>query len=233
MENMSLASILVVDADLAAQQQIVSSLRELGHHVSATGNARAAVSAIRQQRPDLLVCDCHLPDLGGVELLGDLKRSEELRMMRVLMTSASGNADNAVSALQSGADDFISKPLNIQEFLARVAACLRRPATLLRADLVSAGGITIDNVGHRVTADGSFLSLAPREYGLLLFLLNNQNRVFSRRQLLMHVWGGDAIVGPRTVDVHIRRLRNLLEPYSYAKYIQTVRGSGYRFSLER
>jgi two-component system phosphate regulon response regulator PhoB len=230
---MSLASILVVDADIAAQQQIVSSLRELGHDVSATENARAAFSAIQHKRPDLLVCDCQLPDLAGVDLLSDLKQNDELRSMRVLMTSAQSTVDCAVSALELGADDFVPKPLNMQEFLARVAACLRRPATLLRADSISAGGITIDNIGHRVTADGSFLSLAPREYDLLLFLLNNQNRVFSRRQLLAHVWGRDAIVGPRTVDVHIRRLRNLLEPYSYAKYIQTVRGSGYRFSLER
>jgi two-component system phosphate regulon response regulator PhoB len=230
---MSLASILVVDADIAAQQQIVSSLRELGHDVSATENARAAFSAMQHKRPDLLVCDCQLPDLAGVDLLSDLKQNDELRSMRVLMTSAQSTVDSAVSALELGADDFVPKPLNMQEFLARVAACLRRPATLLRADSISAGGITIDNIGHRVTADGSFLSLAPREYDLLLFLLNNQNRVFSRRQLLAHVWGRDAIVGPRTVDVHIRRLRNLLEPYSYAKYIQTVRGSGYRFSLER
>jgi two-component system phosphate regulon response regulator PhoB len=230
---MTLASILVVDADTAAQQQIVSSLRELGHDVSATENARAAFSAMQHKRPDLLVCDCQLPDLAGVDLLSDLKQNDELRSMRVLMTSAQSTVDSAVSALELGADDFVPKPLNMQEFLARVAACLRRPATLLRADSISAGGITIDNIGHRVTADGSFLSLAPREYDLLLFLLNNQNRVFSRRQLLAHVWGRDAIVGPRTVDVHIRRLRNLLEPYSYAKYIQTVRGSGYRFSLER
>lgn len=230
---MTLASILIVDADITVQQQMVSSLSELGHEVSATENARTAFGAMQRKRPDLLVCDCHLPDLAGVELLSDLKRNDELRTMRVVMTSARNGADNAVSALQSGADDFIYKPLNMQEFLARIAACLRRPATLLRADSVSAGGITIDNISHRVSADGSYLSLAPREYGLLLFLLNNQNRVFSRRQLLAQVWGGDAIVGPRTVDVHIRRLRNQLEPYSYAKYIQTVRGSGYRFSLER
>lgn len=230
---MTLASILVVDADMAAQQQIVRGLRELGHDVIATDNASAAFQAMRHRRPDLLVCECQLPDLAGVELLSDLKRNDELRTMRVLMTSARNGADNAVIALESGADDFVAKPLNMQEFLARVTACLRRPATLLRADSISAGGITIDNIGHRATADGSFLSLAPREYELLLFLLNNQNRVFSRRQLLVHVWGRDAIVGPRTVDVHIRRLRNVLEPYSYAKYIQTVRGSGYRFSLER
>jgi len=230
---MTLASILVVDADLAAQEQIVRGLREHGHDVSATDNASAAFQAMRRKRPDLLVCECQLPDLAGVELLSDLKRSEDLRTMRVLMTSARDAVDFAVSTLESGADDFVAKPINMQEFLARVNACLRRPATLLRSDSVSAGGITIDNIGHRATADGSFLALAPREYDLLLFLLNNQNRVFSRRQLLVHVWGKDAIVGPRTVDVHIRRLRNVLEPFAYAKYIQTVRGSGYRFSLER
>jgi two-component system phosphate regulon response regulator PhoB len=162
--NMTLASILVVDADTAAQQQIVSSLRELGHDVSATENARAAFSAMQHKRPDLLVCDCQLPDLAGVDLLSDLKQNDELRSMRVLMTSAQSTVDSAVSALELGADDFVPKPLNMQEFLARVAACLRRPATLLRADSISAGGITIDNIGHRVTADGSFLSLAPREY---------------------------------------------------------------------
>jgi two-component system phosphate regulon response regulator PhoB len=186
-----------------------------------------------RRRPDLLVCECQLPDLGGMELLGDLRRNDELRSMRVLMTSARDAADYAVSTLESGADDFVAKPINMQELLARVNACLRRPAALLRSDSVSAGGITIDNISHRATADGGFLPLAPREYDLLLFLLNNQNRVFSRRQLLVHVWGINAIVGPRTVDVHIRRLRNLLQPFSYAKYIQTVRGSGYRFSLER
>ena len=230
---MSLASILVVDADTAAQQQIVRGLSALGHEVTAAENASAAFRAMQSKRPDLLVCDCQLPDLAGVDLLSDLKQNEALRSMRVLMTSARNSVDYAVSALESGADDFISKPLNMQEFLARVAACLRRPASLVRAESISAGGITIDNVGHRVAADGSYLSLAPREYDLLQFLMKNQNRVFSRHQLLAHVWGCDAIVGPRTVDVHIRRLRNLLEPYAYASYIQTVRGSGYRFSLER
>ena len=100
------------------------------------------------------------------------------------------------------------------------------------SDVVSAGGISIDNAGHRVIVNGDFLTLAPREYRLLLFLLRNQDRVFSRKQLLVHVWDQDAAVGPRTVDVHIRRLRSVLEPYRYERYIQTVRGAGYRFSLE-
>jgi two-component system phosphate regulon response regulator PhoB len=118
------------------------------------------------------------------------------------------------------------------EFFARVDACLRRPASKTGPSVVRAGGISIDTVGHRVSVDGNYLVLAPREYDLLLFLLRNQDCVFSRRQLLLHVWGRDSIVGPRTVDVHIRRLRSFLEPYDHSKFLQTVRGSGYRFSLE-
>ena len=99
-------------------------------------------------------------------------------------------------------------------------------------DAISAGGISIDTAGHRVIVDNDYVTLAPREYRLLLFLLGNQDRVFSRKQLLVHVWDRDASVGPRTVDVHIRRLRSVLEPYGYERYVQTVRGTGYRFSLQ-
>lgn len=229
---MALASILVVDGDSESRQQIVTSLRDLGHEVSESESAGAALRAVRLARPDLMVCDCQLPDLAGVELLSDLRRSGEYRAMRVLMTSANGQADDAVAALDSGADDVIGKPLYLPEFLARVNACLRRPANYAHSDIHTAGGITIDDIGHRVLVDGSSVSLAPREYRLLQFLLKNPDRVFSRKQLLAHVWDRDTLVGPRTVDVHMRRLRSLLEAYGYDRYLQTVRGSGYRFSLD-
>jgi len=103
---------------------------------------------------------------------------------------------------------------------------------LADGDVAIAGGISIDRAGHRVVVDGDYVALAPREYRLLLFLIANQDRVFSRKQLLAHVWDRDATVGPRTVDVHIRRLRSVLEPYKYDRYVQTVRGTGYRLSLE-
>jgi two-component system phosphate regulon response regulator PhoB len=135
-------------------------------------------------------------------------------------------------SLVIGAVVFIGKPFAMRAFVARVGACLGRPpAAFVRARLY-AGGISVDKAGHRVLVDGRFVSLAPREYRLLLFLLSNPDRVFSRRQLLIHVWGRDAAVGVRTVDVHIRRLRSVLEPFGYERYLQTVRGSGYRFSLE-
>tara|TARA_R110002049_G_scaffold94988_2_gene233418 strand:- start:550 stop:1242 length:693 start_codon:yes stop_codon:yes gene_type:complete len=229
---MALASILVVDSDRTARRQIVKSLRELGHNVSETESAGSALRAVMQDRPDLMVLDCALPDIAGIEFLGNVRRSDEFRAMRVVMTSGCDRIDDAVSALESGADDVVGKPVYMPEFLARVQACLRRPAALTETEVHAAGGITIDDISHRVQVDGNNVSLAPREYRLLHFLLSNQDRVFSRRQLLVHVWDQDSTVGPRTVDVHVRRLRSLLEPYGYERYLQTVRGSGYRFSLD-
>ncbi|MEM8815541.1 MAG: winged helix-turn-helix domain-containing protein [Pseudomonadota bacterium] len=229
---MNLASILVVDADTTSRGLMAHELRELGHTVSETEDAGSALELVRRKRPDLMVCDFALPDLAGVELLSDVRSSEDLRSMRVLMTSVCADNADVMTALDSGADDFIGKPINTHELRARVSACLRRPANLSLAEEITAGGISINNVGHRVTVDGKSVALAPREYRLLLFLLGNQDRVFSRKQLLVHVWDREVAVGARTVDVHIRRLRSLLEPFGYETYLQTVRGSGYRFSLE-
>jgi two-component system phosphate regulon response regulator PhoB len=230
---MTLASILVVDSDAASRGRMATELRELGHDVSETDDAGSALRIVRRKRPDLMVCDFTLPDLAGVELLSDVRSNDELRSIRVLMTSSRSDSDDIARAFESGADDFIVKPVNLHELRARVGACLKRPANISCAEELAAGGITIDNVSHRVMVDGTYVSLAPREYRLLLFLLSNQDRVFSRKQLLVHVWNRDAAVGARTVDVHVRRLRSLLEPFGYDRYLQTVRGSGYRFSLNR
>lgn len=230
---MTLASILVVDPDVQARERIAHELRELGHDVDELDTAGSAIQAVRRVCPDLLVCDIVLPDLSGIELLNDVRRSDELRKLRVLMTSATPGSADVVTALESGADDYVHKPVDLQELAARVGACLSRPANHANGERISAGGISIDKVGHRVIVDDTFVTLAPREYRLLLFLLTHQDRVFSRKQLLIHVWDRDVSVGPRTVDVHIRRLRSVLEPFGYNDYLQTVRGTGYRLSLER
>ena len=229
---MTLASILLVDSDSRARAAMANELRRLGHDVNQTGDAGSALAFVRRRHTDLMVCDFELPDLAGVELLSDVRGSEDLRNVRVLMTSDGADEADVITALESGADDFIVKPVNRLELRARVSACLRRTANPAHAREISAGGISIDNTGHRVRADGQAISLAPREYLLLLFLVSNPDRVFSRQQLLVHVWERDAAVGARTVDVHIRRLRSLLEPFGYDRYLQTVRGSGYRFSLD-
>lgn len=227
-----MALILVVDSDSASRSLIAGGLRELGHNVSETSDAGSALIAVRTEKPDLMVCEFSLPDLSGVDLLDDMRASEDLRSMRVLMTSDAHKSNDVALALNAGADDFVGKPVNMEEFLARVDACLRRPANNRQSRVIRAGGISIDVVGHRVSVDDTFVSLAPREYRLLLFLLSNPDRVHTRQQLLLQVWDRDAAgVGSRTVDVHVRRLRSLLEPFNKASYLQTVRGSGYRFSL--
>lgn len=229
---MTLASILIVDADTGVRRHMAQELRELGHDVDELDTAGSAIRAVRKSCPDLMVCDFALPDLSGIELLNDVRRSDELRKLRVLMTSSNPGSRDIVTAFESGADDFVGKPVDIRELAARVGACLNRPANHADAERVSAGGIAIDKIGHRVSIDGNYVTLAPREYRLLLFLLSHQDRVFSRKQLLVHVWDRDVSVGPRTVDVHVRRLRGMLEPFGYDNYLQTVRGTGYRFSLD-
>jgi len=148
--------------------------------------------------------------------------------------SESENAGSALAEVRRSQPDLmilVGKPTNMPELLARMERDLATRTTSAGDQFISAGGICIDNISHRVSVDNKFVSLAPREYRLLMFLLTHQDRVFSREQLLVHVWDRDATVGPRTVDVHIRRLRSALESFDCDGYLQTVRGSGYRFSL--
>lgn len=227
-----MASILVVDADLSARGAVARELREHGHDVVESETAGTALKAIQQRRPDLMLLEWNLPDLDGIQVLTDIKRRDLANPTRVVMTSDRARTDDLVAALGSGADDFVAKPYAMEELVARVDACLRRPSNTNSQDEHRAGGISIDHASQRVFVDGDQITLAPREYRLLLFLVSNRDRVFSRQQLLGHVWDEKANVGVRTVDVHVRRLRSILEPYAYDRYLQTVRGSGYRFSVD-
>lgn len=227
-----MAVILVVDANKADRTAVANELREAGHEVVEANTASGAEFESQQRRVDLVVLDWTLPDVSGLQLLGSIKRSDSANATRVVMTSEGGRSAELVSALESGADDFVAKPVDLPTLLARVAAALMRPAAMHSSHELRAGGLLVDAVGHRVYADGDSLTLAPREYRLLAFLMANRDRVFSRAQLLVNVWDRNTSVGVRTVDVHVRRLRSLLEPYRYDDYLQTVRGSGYRFSSE-
>ena len=148
--------------------------------------------------------------------------------------SETDNPGAALEEVQRNQPDLmilIGKPTNMPELLARIDDSLPTQKAFSNSQVLAAAGIRIDNLGQRVAVDDTYVSLAPREYRLLLFMISNRDRVFSRKQLLVHVWEREATVGPRTVDVHIRRLRSVLEPFGHERYLQTVRGSGYRFSL--
>jgi len=224
------ASILVVDADSATRASLAGQLRELGHDVSESDSAEHALATYPGMRPDLMIVECDLPDRPGIELLNDIKKSAAGSAVRVVMTAERKRFSELANAFESGADDVVAKPIDRDELAARVSVCLRRPPASRSPGELQVGGITIDSVGQRVFVDGEPVDLAPREYRLLLFFIENRERVFSRDQLLSEVWGKQADVGARTVDVHVRRLRSLLEPYGYETFLQTVRGSGYRFS---
>lgn len=223
-----MATILIVDSNGAARRQLLSRLRDAGHTVDDCPDAQTALQAMFRLRPDLVLTDFKLIDRNALDLLQDIRRDDTLKSSRVLMMA--GGAD-AAKALAAGADDCIHKPVDADELRARVDACLKRSPVLLQSESISSGGITIDNISKRLLVDGRYLAIAPREYHLLLFFLRHPDRVFTREQLLARVWGHDVSVGARTVDVHVRRLRGLLESAGYDRQLQTVRGSGYRYSL--
>lgn len=227
-----MASIIVVDAHAATRSAIADRLRQLGHDVSESAGAEEALGAFEALRPDLMVVECDLPDKPGLSLLGEVKQSGIATGTRVLMTADRERFSDLADAFDFGADDVVTKPIDMDELTARVSICLRRPPASQSPGELQVSGITIDSVGQRVFVNGDPVVLAPREYRLLLFFLENCERVFTRDELLSEVWGKQSDVGARTVDVHVRRLRSLLEPYGYERFLQTVRGSGYRFSPE-
>ena len=226
---MSIGTILLVDDDSACRSQVACRLQELGHSVCEADSASTAQWHLNRREPDLMVLEWALPDSNGLDFFLRVKRDRELR---VLMMSHRNADTDAARALDNGADDFIARPFDLSEMIARISACMRRPATVDDSVRLTAGAIVADTKSHRISVDGNALKLAPREYDLLTFLLAHQNVVYSRHELLTRVWERSTGVGERTVDVHMRRLRRLLEPHSLDGAIQTVRGAGYRFAVQ-
>jgi two-component system phosphate regulon response regulator PhoB len=177
-----------------------------------------------------MLVDWMLPDMSGLELTRSLKRSKDTEEIPVIMLTARAEEQDKVGGLEGGADDYITKPFSPRELLARIQAVLRRAAPAGAADVMEVQGLKLDDSSHRVSAGEREIALGPTEYRLLHFFMTHPERVFSRGQLLDRVWGGNTYVEERTVDVHIRRLRKALEPYTLEGLVQTVRGAGYRFS---
>jgi two-component system phosphate regulon response regulator PhoB len=224
--------VLVVEDEQPIRDLIAFGLRRAGCNVALADNSQAALASIGDQRPDLVLVDWMLPDMSGVELLRTLRRDANTRDIPVIMLTARGEEVDKVTGLESGADDYVTKPFSARELVARIQAVLRRSAPAGESERVDVDGLALDQAGHRVTARDKPVALGPTEYRLLAFLMTHPDRVYSRGQLLDRVWGGNVYVEERTVDVHIRRLRKALEPGGYDRFVQTVRGAGYRFSAQ-
>ena len=228
---MSNRRILVVEDERPIREMVAFGLRRAGFDVVEAEDTREARARIADRRPDLVLVDWMLPDMSGLELTRALKKDKDTREVPVIMLTARAEEQDKINGLEGGADDYITKPFSPRELLARINAVMRRSAPAGADDVVAAGTMILDAAGHRITVGEATVPLGPTEYRLLSFFMTHPERVYSRSQLLDRVLGGNVYVEDRTVDVHIRRLRKALEGFDCDKFIQTVRGAGYRFSI--
>lgn len=226
---MNSQKILIVEDETPIREMIAFYLARAGFETLEAPDCRRARQLLADERPALALIDWMLPDMSGLELTRALKRDEDNEDLAIIMLTARADEFDKVSGLESGADDYITKPFSPRELVARIQSVLRRVKTAEKTT-VEAGKLSLDPAGHRVTADGKEIHLGPTEYRLLQFLMTHPDRVYSRAQLLDRVWGANVYVEERTIDVHVRRLRKALSSAAADSYVQTVRGAGYRFS---
>lgn len=227
---MSAKQILIVEDERPIREMIAFGLRRAGFEVREAEDCRAAKQQLTDKRPDLMLVDWMLPDMSGLELTRQLKRDKETREVPIILLTARAEETDKVTGLEGGADDYVTKPFSPRELVARINAVLRRSVPGGGEERVEFDGLALDQASHRVMAGEVTVPLGPTEYRMLEFFMTHPERVYSRDQLLDRVWGGNVYVEERTIDVHIRRLRKALEEYGYDRFVQTVRGAGYRFS---
>jgi two-component system, OmpR family, phosphate regulon response regulator PhoB len=229
---MSEKQVLVVEDEEAIRDLLRFRLSRAGYAVVPAASGAEARAAIADRQPDVIIMDWMLPDISGLELTRQLKREPSTREIPIIMVTARAQEDDRVTGLEGGADDYVVKPFSPRELLARIKAVMRRGA-FDNDEVLTAGRLVLDAASHRVTVGGADVELAPTEFRLLKFFMEHPDRVYSRAQVLDRVWGGSVYIEERTVDVHIRRLRQALTPHGYDKLIRTVRGAGYGFSPDR
>ncbi len=222
--------VLIVEDERPIREMIAFGLKRAGFEVSEAEDCRSARALLADRRPDLVLVDWMLPDMSGLELTRSLKRDRETREVPIIMLTARSEEGDKVAGLEGGADDYVTKPFSPRELLARINAVLRRVAPAGEGERIDFEGLALDQASHRVLVGGTTVPLGPTEYRMLEFFMTHPERVYTRDQLLDRIWGGNVYVEERTIDVHIRRLRKALEDFGYDRFIQTVRGSGYRFS---
>ncbi|MCS6725922.1 phosphate regulon transcriptional regulator PhoB [Proteus mirabilis] len=222
--------ILVVEDETAIREMICFVLEQNGFQPIEAEDYDTALSFLIDPYPDLVLLDWMIPGGSGIQVIKQMKRENNTRDIPIIMLTAKGEEEDKVKGLETGADDYVIKPFSPKELVARVKAILRRLSPMSAEDVIEFNGLSLDPVSHRVTSQDKPIDMGPTEFKLLHFFMTHPERVYSREQLLNYVWGTNVYVEDRTVDVHIRRLRKAIEQDGHDRMIQTVRGTGYRFS---
>lgn len=222
--------ILLVEDDMAIADMVEDALSRNGFGCVRAVDANEAQARLREGPPSLILLDWMLPGISGIEFARRLRREETFRDLPIIMLTARAEEADTLAGFEAGVDDYVGKPFSVRELMARVRAVLRRAAGERPGQTIVVDGLELDPSSHRVTANGETVKMGPTEFRMLRFFMENQERVFTRGQLLDHVWGSNVYVEERTVDVHIRRLRKALGGAGFDRFVQTVDGTGYRFS---
>jgi two-component system phosphate regulon response regulator PhoB len=225
-------NILVVDDEAAIRDMIRFALEKSNMLVTTAADAQEALLSINENRPDIILLDWMMPGVSGLELTRRLRKDSYTEDIPIIMLTAKVTEDDKVAGLEAGTDDYVIKPFSPRELMARIRAVMRRSSPADEKGQLVVGTLTLDTVSRRVLCNGGEIRMGPTEYRLLEFFMSHVGRAYSRSQILDHVWGANAYLEERTVDVHIRRLRKALEPCGASHYLQTVRGHGYRFLAE-
>jgi two-component system, OmpR family, phosphate regulon response regulator PhoB len=228
---MSQFNILVVEDEQAIRDMLVMVLAQAGFVTEAADSVAEAQIALAKSLPDLILLDWMMPVTSGVEWVRRLKKEPTYRDIPVILLTARGEEEDKVKGLEVGADDYMTKPFSPKELAARIRAVLRRVGKLSATDTVTLGDLQLDIGQHRFTIGNQHVDISPTEFRMVQFFMTHPDKVFSRSQLLDQIWGRSVFIEERTIDVHIRRLRKVLDEYNRGDLLQTVRGFGYKFSL--
>lgn len=226
------AKILIVEDEPAISEMIEVALVRANFEVLKAEDAEEAIRLLGDTLPDLVLLDWMLPGASGMEFTRRIKKEELTAHIPIIMLTAKGSESDKINGLDAGADDYITKPFSPRELIARIKAVLRRASPTVESETIEVDNLVLNTASHRIMVNDDPLELGPTEYRLLHFFMTHPERVYSRSQLLDHVWGSNVYVEERTVDVHIRRLRKALTPCGHDRYIQTVRSAGYRYSTK-
>lgn len=222
--------ILIVEDEAPIREMLSFVMEQHGYQAIEAGDYQSALEKVIEPFPDMILLDWMIPGGSGIQLAKKLKGDDFTRAIPIIMLTARGEEEDKIRGLEVGADDYMTKPFSPKELMARMRAVFRRVAPTALDEPLEVEGLRLDPVSHRVTAYNDRLDMGPTEFKLLHFFMTHPDRVYSREQLLDHVWGTNVYVEDRTVDVHIRRLRKALETHGHDRLVQTVRGVGYRFS---